>query len=132
MREILFRAKSNQTWYYGYVYPDYESPRRNIWRICTSNEDILAINPNTICEWAGLTDKNGVKIFEGDIVKTDSEKIKQICGTDIFTIEFVCGNFYICHKGTIATVRSWGESSDESIIEVIGNIYDNPEILNAV
>ena len=130
MREILFRAKSSQSWCYGYVHKDYESSMSNKWRLTTSYGDVKVINPDTIGEWTGLIDKNNVMIFEGDIVKTDSDKIKQILGTDTFTIEFVCGNFYICHKGTIATVRSWGECSDESIIEVIGNIYDNPELLN--
>lgn len=138
MREILFRAKSNQTWYYGYVYPDYESPRRNIWRIATPNEDILMIDTNTICEWTGLTDKNNVKIFEGDIVKTNDERIKHISCTDTFVIKFINGNYYICYTDiiadddTICTLRCWSDKSEESVIEVIGNIYDNPDILNAV
>lgn len=125
MREILFRAKSNQTWYYGYVYPDYESPRRNIWRIATPNEDILMINPDTICEWSGLTDKNGVKIFEGDIVKHKWEFLSN--GSyhhyEDFIVEFKDSAYYIVpikkHEN-IWTVYL----NPESEYEVIGNIYD--------
>lgn len=150
MREILFRAKSNQSWYYGYVYPDYESPRRNIWRIATPNEDILMINPNTICEWTGLIDKNGTKIFEGDIIskefytnhkQTKGKIFKGIveykvrCGKgfgadrEVFkswaaewSVKFDFGNYEQKYRS-----YSWGYFFD---CEVIGNIYDNPEILN--
>ena len=126
MREILFRAKSNQTWYYGYIYPDYESPRRNIWRIATPNEDILAINPDTICEWTGLTDKNGVKIFEGDIVKYKWCFLSN--GSyhhyEDFIVEFKDSAYYIVpikkHEN-IWTVYL----NPESEYEVVGNIYDD-------
>lgn len=126
MREILFRAKSGQTWYYGYVYPDYESPRRNIWRIATPNEDILMINPDTICEWSGLTDKNNVKIFEGDIVKCEWGFLSN--GSyhhyEDFIVEFKDSAYYIVpikkHEN-IWTVYL----NPESEYEVVGNIYDD-------
>ena len=114
MRDILFRAKSNQTWYYGGVYcekfyhgavgcDDYV----HRWHLITDEGDEYRVSPITICQYTGLDDKNGNKIFEGDIVKTDN--IITALGTDIFTIEFVEGNYYICNNGTIATLRSWYE-----------------------
>ena len=111
MREILFRAKSGQTWCYGGVYSikfyrgaigcdDYSY----CWYIVTDEGDEYQVRPDTICQYTGLKDSEGRMIFEGDIVKT-SEVISAY-GTDTFTIEFVEGNFYICNNGTIATLRS--------------------------
>ena len=125
MREILFRAKSGQTWYYGGVYSikfyrgaigcnDYTVR----WYIVTKDCDTLQVNPTTICQYTGLKDSEGSMIFEGDIVKTS--EVVPAYGTDTFTIEFVEGNYYICNNGTIATLRSWAET-----VRVVGNIYDN-------
>lgn len=122
-REILFRAKSSQSWCYGYVHKDYESPMPNKWRLTTAYGDVKVINSDTIGEWTGLLDKNNVMIFEGDIVKTN--QYQRSIGTDTFTIEFVEGNYYLCHKRcTVWTLRSFIEE-----VEVIGNKYDNPELI---
>lgn len=123
MREILFRAKSGQTWCYGYVHKDYESTMPNKWRLTTAYGDVKVINSDTISEWTGLLDKNNVMIFEGDIVKAN--RYKRSIDTDTFTIEFVEGNYYLCYDGCTAwTLRTFIEE-----LEVIGNIYDNPELV---
>ena len=125
MREILFRAKSGQTWYYGGVFckrvylgaigrDEYNMH----WFIGTEDGDILRISPKTICQYTGLKDSEGKKIFEGDIVET--REVIPAYGTETFTIEFVDGNFYVCNNGTIATLRSWAET-----VKVVGNVYDN-------
>lgn len=122
-REILFRAKSSQSWCYGYVHKDYESPMPNKWRLTTAYGDVKVINSDTIGEWTGLLDKNNVMIFEGDIVKTN--QYQRLIGTDTFTIEFVEGNYYLCHKRcTVWTLRSFIEE-----VEIVGNKYDNPELI---
>lgn len=124
-REILFRGKvklpinlrgqqtahRNGEWVYGFM--DSIGTVRKI-----------PVDTNTIGQYTGLTDKNGVKIFEGDIVETMSSQ--DAYGTDKFCVQFVQGNFYVCHKdtGTVWTLRSCAES-----MKVIGNIYDNPELL---
>ena len=124
MREILFRAKSGQTWYYGGVFckrvylgaigrDEYNMH----WFIGTEDGDILRISPKTICQYTGLKDSEGKKIFEGDIVET--REVIPAYGTETFTIEFVDGNFYVCNNGTIATLRSWAET-----VKIVGNIYD--------
>ena len=114
MREILFKAKSGQTWHYGGVIK-----YNTHWFINTEDGNIFRVSPITICQYTGLKDSEGIMIFEGDIVKTN--EVMPIYGTDTFTIDFVEGNFYICNTtGTIATLRSWAET-----VKVVGNIYDN-------
>ncbi len=76
--------------------------------------------PNTRGEYAGLTDKNGVKIFKGDIVACDGydgyAEIKWCEYTARFIIE---------HDEFVADFDNF----DSIDCEVIGSIYDNPELL---
>lgn len=134
MREILFRAKLkddyfNKGWQYGFVHCTwFAGSIFKYWLTPIKKEnlttsDTVCVNPETICEYTGLTDKNGTKIFEGDIVKTN--QYQRSIGTDTFTIEFVEGNYYLCHKRcTVWTLRSFIEE-----VEVVGNKYDNPELI---
>lgn len=129
MRDILFRAKSGQTWYYGGVHREKlycgsieSNDYRYRWCIVTDEEDEYRVKPDTICQYTGLNDKNGTKIFEGDIIKT--EQIIPVLGTDIFAVEYAHGNYFIRYNSTVLSLFSVNESA-----EVIGNIYDNPELI---
>lgn len=152
MREILFRAKSGQSWCYGYVYKDYESSMSNKWRLVTAYGDVKVINPNTICEWTGLVDKNNVMIFEGDIISkefyTNHKRTKAKSFNGVVEYKVRCGNgFGISGKDYKSWAAEWNVKfnfgKDEQKYrsyswglffdcEVIGNIYDNPEILNEI
>ena len=135
MREILFRAKLkddyfNKGWQYGFVHCTwFTGSIFKYWLTPIKKEnlttsDTVCVNPETICEYTGLIDKNGTKIFEGDIVKTN--QYQRSIGTDTFIIEFVEGNYYLCHDGcTLWTLRSFIEE-----VEVIGNKYDNLELIS--
>ena len=142
MREILFRGKNTHTgeWIYGY-YAKHSTPPNN--KVChvvfgccpiESVDDLTEyhwnlVNPETVGQFTGLTDKNGKKIFEGDIVVCR----KEICGNwidccvEIGFVEMKHGAFGLHRKqGYYRPFKDWLEDYE---YEVIGNIHDNPELL---
>ena len=125
-REILFKAKheDNGEWIEGslLIFPDGTT------NICKAYELSVLIkvevDPETVCQYTGLNDKNGKKIFEGDILKTDkcSEPNKQY----IVKFDLQFGAFIGQDKYNTYFVTFDGDSDQ---FEVIGNIFDNPELL---
>jgi uncharacterized phage protein (TIGR01671 family) len=141
MREILFRGKRSkdgewvQGWFVGKTRNEpYKLPRKKYTII---DENLIAhyIVPSTICQFTGLTDKNGTKIFEGDIVKTDEYwceigVVKYGEGTFDSGIYRYTGFYYEDKDGYIDH-HSLYQAKDEEDVKfvVIGNIFDNPELL---
>lgn len=122
MREILFRGKmiANGKWSEGNLLVTKQG-------CCiTPDATVLgsygAVDPETVGQYTGLTDKNGTKIFEGDIVKysdtVHNVVFEQRNGTAYFGLVY----------STLETL-SFGYYQDLKQIEVIGNIYDNPDLL---
>ena len=151
MREILFRGKTEQgEWLYGFYHNEtsIESPSsdRKVTRhhIYTQNFDKFVI-PETIGQFTGLTDKNGKKIFEGDIVRyTRTNMFAPSCSfhkQDIVShhkilwdssVSAFCSIHYSLQEKRIIGKGSavfYDDRAKENIIEVIGNIYDNKELL---
>lgn len=123
MREILFRGKDvSGNWHYG-VPLTFTDDCVCITAPHTHNKTVI---PSTIGQHTGLTDKNGKRIFEGDIVKTKKYgKIierSNVNGCDIFKVVYEPAVFRLenVHRG----FNLVGNSAD---YEVVGNIYDNPE-----
>lgn len=133
MRGILFRGKEPQgDWCYGGL-------------IQSANDFYISIGidkgfmcafvkPETIGQYTGLTDKNGKKIFEGDIVTYDDAEADYEGYHD--NVFLNCGEVRIsAWDGIYFTNRQTVEMSDlyesETMVdcEIIGNIYDNPELL---
>ena len=123
MREILFRGKGiDNNWYYGVPLVFTED------YVCvtaphTYNKKVEA---NTIGQFTGLTDKNGKKIFEGDIIKSceyDDVYFVKYCADDNYPAFDVVPEINIECNGLSHLHIVEG-------IEVIGNIHDNPELLS--
>lgn len=135
MREILFRGKrtDNGEWAEGSYCADAIEQLYGIGSgvdgfIRRFNPDerrtyMFEVERETVGQYTGLTDKNGRKIFEGDIVER---------GGRIWLVEY--SNKYGQFMMTTYTEKgiSWSRSFDlipPDWCEVIGNIYDNPELL---
>lgn len=127
MREILFRGKrkDNSEWVTGnlaahdLICPGY--PEDTVNATGKYYDEIpyvgfIEIDPYTVGQFTGMLDKNGKKIFEGDIVK-------------------VCGHldYVIFEKGCFSMARQAYNYEltyqDSTTIEIIGNIHDNPDLL---
>ena len=128
MRKILFRGKTvKEQWAYGLL-----AHIGNAWYI--SNKAGVAtayeVIPSTVGQYTGLKDKNGTKIFEGDIVQTNKFFLsvglnaKYVIEYDVKIACFI-GTM---QKGCIKHFTTFQNDSDQ--FEVIGNIHDNPELLN--
>lgn len=134
MREILFRGKrkDNGEWVYGDFdqYNDTLTYIRSWVKIVPYLEaverNVFPIQKETVGQYTGLTDKNGKKIFEGDIVRTVYDGIK-----NIFVV--VWDNEELDFKATNGK-ENYGPGGFEYLpcceeVKVIGNIYDNPELI---
>ena len=126
-REILFRGKriDNGEWVEGYFVNLWLMHYQKHQPIITDNNAVsYDVDPSTVGQYTGLTDKNGKNIFEGDIVKTDkfSEPNKQY----IIKYDLQFGAFIGQDRYNLYFVTFDGDSGE---FEVIGNIHDNPELL---
>ena len=136
-REILFKAKrlDNGEWVEGY----YVYCRKRHYILPVLNKAIgfderedewVKVDPDTICQYTGLTDKNGKKIWENDICDR-KEKYPEIVtynkGDWQLDYSYALGkekHFCACNLGFYACERE--------CVEVIGNVFDNPELLEAM
>ena len=132
-REILFRGKhkDNGEWVEGYLVKYQPSASENKFIVgivptYASALYLIDVIPETVERFTGLTDKNGVKIFEGDIVKDDWGKLYRVYFTTkgcSFMVEcYSAHNEY--EIGDYRIGEAWCDT-----IRVIGNIHDNPEML---
>lgn len=138
MREILFRGKNkyNNEWVYGQLIignnynfiitkEDYDDVVASFQTLVCQCHPVEK-TPNTVGQYTGLTDKNGKKIFEGDIVGC-------FCNTQLFEVKWcdVRGGYFLDD----VVLSSCCEPAPECLgnltdtMEIIGNIWDNPELL---
>ena len=121
MREIKFRAKHGKEWVYGDLHLLSKMPHIHIDPFTSKS-----VNIETIGQYTGLKDKNGKEIYEGDIVESISGKI----GYVIFLQQEMGYVVVWDNCDTRLGHRNRGGSYEcDGSIEVIGNIYDNPELV---
>lgn len=148
MREILFRGKrlDNGEWVFGML-TGYGKKVAQIGTFCDYGTHICSISslgvyPNTVGQFTGLTDKNGKRIFEGDIVRATirrdegyAENIRNEKGVIAFDSLGMIG---LMLDRTGNNIPVWSDffcelSLSGNILdycfELIGNIHDNPELL---
>ena len=127
MRTIKFRGKDRSTgkWFYRNLNVKDIFGRTCI---CTSDQGYLDIDPETVGQFTGLMDKNDAEIYEGDIIGCHNPRIKHL----IFYNEKQ-GRFMAALNGDIENdfvgVCGLDDSRWTGSKKVIGNVYDNPELL---
>lgn len=131
MREILFRGKrkDNNEFVQGFYFNELYAGKHFIksWYYGSYAElQTFEVIPETVGQYTGLTDKNGNKIFEGDIVKvTDDYGETNQCSCGIGYVLFYDGVWYIDNEVNDGLY----DVNKIYYVEVIGNIHDNPELL---
>lgn len=142
MREIIFKAKridkvelvegylfddgfeNGRIFVGGLVIEEYKGTACDEWDITGIN--FYEVDQSTICQYTGLTDKNGRKIWENDIVRrTDLHLTEQ---PSVGIIEYDAENTaFVIHWIDVVNYSPTYPWKDK--IEVIGNVFDNPELL---
>lgn len=142
MRKIEFRGKvigyrgfiETGEWFYGSLVSDRKgcyivSGAADVTDDYFRPENWYTVDPDTVGQWTGLTDKNGVKIFEGDIVRFENQKTYRVLGAildDIGSINRCVIEFYrpdALHPVCV----SYCENATN--FEVIGNVFGDADLL---
>ena len=123
MREKLFRGKFGDEWKYGYLTIEPQGLAIKEPYVCGTSH-IWCINPETVGQYTGLNDKNGTKIFEGEILKfIDGDN--EVSYYEVVYSEANCRWIIRQHEGAT-------DDLDDFVgkyMTVVGNIYDNPKLL---
>ena len=130
IREVIFRGKrtDNGKWVKGYLYITHIGSHEIGSYDAEINIERLTFDviPETVGQFTGLTDKNGKRIFEGDIVHC----VSKLDSADMVII-FECGQFRMILAEKYHEYQTNVGYYDINCFakEVIGNIHDNPELL---
>ena len=130
-REILFRGKrtDNGEWVEGLVAR--YNPKFDCANIVDDFESLVPVKTETVGQYTGLTNKNGKKIFEGDIVKHYNH-----CDIKEYSEDIGRVFYYTETCRFLRTSKLFPDDCPEIYssceYEVIGNIYDNPELIGGI
>jgi uncharacterized phage protein (TIGR01671 family) len=131
MREIKFRGKriDKHEWVYGLLieceYGSAITGKKSLYHIDGAewNFDMVIIEPETIGQFTGLHDKNGKEIYEGDLISEDGSKPYEVVW------QYHSVQWIMQYTGEGKTYRHMAYDYAQQQYEVIGNIYENPELL---
>ena len=127
-REILFRGKrvANGKWVKGFAFEQHSPTEKEQWYI-RSYETDYNVDPNTVGQYTGKEDKNGVKIFKDDIIKTKYGRLCQV----VWFYSNAYNGWDLRPIGDVIHTRCPDEYDlwVSENLEVVGNIYDNPELI---
>lgn len=123
-KERLYRGKrlDNGEWFVGYdIWAPWFEDQDFV--TLSDHNEMVRVDPQTIGEFTGALDKNGTRIFEGDIVDISHWVVTYSTGMKCFRGMNV--GWHIQRDNW----ESWDELSEPDMHVVIGNIYDNPELI---
>lgn len=129
-REILFKAKrkDNGKWVEGYYQKrfDLDGSEQHLifWSKSYTVWEYAEINPDTICQYTGLTDKNGKRIWENDIVEERHRGVITMRYHVLWDFKETSWMFE-----TKSSARYGIYAINQRKFEVVGNIFDNPDLL---
>lgn len=135
MREILFRGQDvdRKEWVYGgySLYPHTRFPcKPTIYKVDSGCWHPVEVIPETVGQYTGREDKNGQKIFEGDIIAAvlPDSKYQRRFEWPLMHVEFWKGSFFLAteHGSMFSALSGFSPYVN---FEVVGNIHDNPEML---
>ena len=127
MREIKFRGKGKKDgkWYFGNLY-DIDTYGRT--HICTINGGCLDIEPETVGQFTGFYDCDGKEIYEGDILLVTSSK-RMFTSVVMWDKKEAYYKLLYWGTGNILHQTPLFRWLNDTILEVTGNIHDNPEFM---
>ena len=126
-REILFRGKDKATnqWVYGdYTHNEGLNTHYISRNVNNTSRKAWEVDPDTIGQYTGLTDKEGNKIFEGDILS--GQNCRFVVKYDERQAEFVAVNSTLPKGFGLPMSQTWIDETNKTIC---GNIHDNPELI---
>lgn len=147
MREIIFRGKrlDNGEWTEGYLYEhepalvgiasENDVPEPSKWFIARTafadwnlprQIEFVEVDPSTVCQYTGLTDKNGKRVFEGDILGSRYDDLYPD-DVAIEVVKWFRNGWYIQQENNLPDALC--EYGVLPYSAVIGNVHDNPELI---
>lgn len=120
LREIEFRGKEfhymTSVWIFGFY-----DGSGSCSRIIDSDGNFHLVLPETVCQFTGLLDNKGNRVYEGDVVAL---RLDYHTSKHIGVVKWQCSGGYIVWSERESGIRVW----DGSITKVLGNVFDNPAL----
>jgi uncharacterized phage protein (TIGR01671 family) len=138
VRELKFRGKRRDKWYYGYystevvggyMHPEHGDIEGEVCHfIMDEGMDNHEVDPETVGQFTGLHDRNGREIYEGDVLRIKGRYFRKTIQENM-VVEYDESRAWFGVLDALHTV-SLNNFDCENDIEVIGNIFQNKELLN--